>query len=170
MKKVILIGVFALSVVMILAVIRIEKPCKDLSSFTYISPSGPEVFVPDPQTYKVVILFSLYCPFCLQYLTHINEMTMLLPDHQYGLFTTDKTLFTSSFYETWDAIRQDPRIKIGIIEISTAYALFSDPPLPISFIYNQENHHIYSLRGDRNIRELLKCLPGNNQKQEKKEI
>lgn len=106
----------------------------------------------------------------MSYIAHLNRLTGILPDHQYGLFTTDRPFFQSSFYESWEGIRQDTRFETGILDISTAYTCFGDPPLPVTLIYDHDNKHIKSLRGEMDIRELLKWIPEDKQKHQRKGV
>ena len=165
-----LVLILAASFLFIFQVVKNEMPPGELSSFSYHSVSGQKTFVPERGKFKIVILFSMNCPYCMQYLARLNRMRERLPDQQYGLFTTDKTLFTSALYKSWVSLRQDSRFTAGILDISTAYTCFGDPPLPVTFIYDGENKYVHSLRGDRNIRELLKWIPAGNKKHKRKGV
>ncbi|BFN36553.1 hypothetical protein [Fidelibacter multiformis] len=165
-----LLLILIVSILIVFWVVKIETPRGELSSFTYYSGSGPKQFIPERGKYKIIILFSMNCPYCMQYLTRLNRMQGQLPDVQYGLFTTDKIFFTSSIYESCISLRQDSRFTIGILDVSTAYACFGDPPLPVTFIYDGEHKYVRSLRGDRDIRELLKWIPSNHKQHERKGV
>ncbi|KUK54164.1 MAG: hypothetical protein XD77_0934, partial [Marinimicrobia bacterium 46_47] len=91
-----LLLILMVSVSLVFWIVKIETPRGELSSFSYSSVSGPKNFIPEKGKYKIIILFSINCPYCTQYLARLNRMQEKLPDVQYGLFTTDKTFFTSS--------------------------------------------------------------------------
>jgi len=93
----------------------------------------------------------------------MNREIDFLPDCQYGLFTTDKDLYRSLFYDNWDEIKSDSRFSIGILDISTAYKHFGDHSLPFTLIYNRNNYLEYSLRGEADIRDIANRIPDVNQ-------
>jgi hypothetical protein len=165
-----LLLILMVSVSLVIWIMKIDTPHVELSSFTYDAISGPQKFIPERGKYKIIILFSVNCPYCVQYLARLNRMQEKLPDVQYGLFTTDKTFFTSCIYESCISLRQDSRFTIGILNVSTAYTCFGDPPLPVTFIYDGEHTYVHSLRGDRDIRELLQWIPANHKQHERKGV
>ncbi len=150
---------FLLSFMMIFFALKAGYPVKNLQEVSYMSPGGPAVFQPDSFQSKVVLLFSLRCPFCMSYINQFNQETGSLPDCQYAFFTTDKDLFDSPFFGNWNALRSDERFTMGILDISTAYRLFGEQPLPHTFIFDNNNLLICSLRGERNVRDLRNKIP-----------
>jgi len=151
-------------------IFQVNSPEKNLESFTFTGIHGPAGFEPEPGKMKMIVLFSTRCSFCMSYLSQLNKNTALLPDFQYGLFTTDRNLFQSVYYKNWDSLQCDQRFIIGMLDINVCFRLFSDPPLPSTFIYNDNHELLKSLRGEVQIRDIIDWSPDTNRKNHKKGV
>jgi hypothetical protein len=151
-------------------IFQINSPKKSLEEFAYTGIDGLKRYEPEPNKMQMIILFSTRCTFCMSYLSQLNKHSDRLPDFQYGLFTTDRNLFQSVYYKNWDSLQNDSRISIGMLDVNISSYLFSDPPLPSTFLYNEDHELIKSLRGEVQIREIMDWIPDANHKKQKKGV
>lgn len=159
-----------LCVLIIWFIFQANSPVKLLESFSFTGIQDSRVYEPETGKIKMIVLFSTRCSFCMSYLSQLNKNTALLPDFQYGLFTTDKNLFQSVYYKNWCSLHTDDRFSIGMLDINTSFRLFSDPPLPTTYLYNENHELIKSLRGEVQIREIRDWIPDTNRKNHKKGV
>ena len=157
-------------VLIIWLIFQVNSPEKTLESFTYTGIYGARVFEPEVGKMKMIVLFSTRCSFCMSYLSQLNKNTERLPDFQYGLFTTDRNLFQSVYYKNWNSLNIDDRFLLGMLDMNTSFRIFSDPPLPSTFLYDENNNLIKSLRGEMQIREIMDWIPDVNRKNYKKGV